>query len=167
MRALIESRLSSFGERIATPFAVTFPDGGQFANQDGEPEFRFLFRNARALWRIAAFGHIGLLESYFDGDVDVEGSLALALASGMAGRLDRTMPLTWVRNQWHELRFGNGDWRQAKDNARFHYALGTISTSSGSTWTSSCTRAATGAKGTRTVEERSATRSSTSAARCA
>jgi len=124
MRSLIESKLSSFGERIATPFAVTFPDGGQFANQDGEPEFRFLFRNARALWRIAAFGHIGLLESYFDGDVDVEGSLALALASGMSGRLDRAMPLVWLRNQWHELRFGNGDWRQAKENARFHYGLG-------------------------------------------
>jgi cyclopropane-fatty-acyl-phospholipid synthase len=124
MRSLIESRLSSFGERIATPFAVTFPDGGQFANQDGEPEFRFLFRNARALWRIAAFGHIGLLESYFDGDLDVEGSLALALASGMAGSLDRAMPLVWIRNQWHEMRFGNRDWRQAKENARFHYALG-------------------------------------------
>jgi cyclopropane-fatty-acyl-phospholipid synthase len=124
MRSLIESKLSSFGERVPTSFAVTFPDGGQFANQAGDPQFRFVFRNPRALWRLALFGHIGLLESYFDGDVDVDGSLALALASGMSGQLDRTMPLVWLRNQWHELRFGNGDRAQAKENARFHYALG-------------------------------------------
>ena len=124
MRTLIESQLARFGENIATPFAVTFPDGGNFANQDGEPEFRFVFRNAGALWRVALFGHIGLLESYFDGDLDVDGSLALALASGMQGRFDRPMPFVWIRNQWHELRFSNADWRQAKENARFHYALG-------------------------------------------
>ncbi len=124
MRALIESKLARFGERIATPFAVTFPDGHQFANQDGEPEFRLVFRNTRALVRVAAFGHIGLLESYFDGDVDVEGSLALALAAGMEGGLDGPMPLVWIRNQWHELRFSNRAWNQAKENAAFHYALG-------------------------------------------
>src|SRR5262245_5821255 len=106
MRNLIESRLAAF------------------ASQEGDPGFRFVFRNPRAYWRIGAFGHIGLLESYFDGDLDVEGSLALALASGMQGRFDRPMPFVWIRNQWHELRFGHGDWRQAKENANFHYALG-------------------------------------------
>ena len=30
-----------------------------------------------------------------------------------------------VRNRWHELRFSNRDWAQAKKNAEFHYALGT------------------------------------------
>ncbi|HET9350802.1 MAG TPA: class I SAM-dependent methyltransferase, partial [Burkholderiales bacterium] len=124
MRSLVESRLARFGERVATPFAVTFPGGGQFSNQDGEPEFRLVFRNDRALWRVAAFGHIGLLESFFDGDVDVEGSLALALASGMVGGMDRAMPLVRMRNRWHEWRFSNADWAQARENARFHYALG-------------------------------------------
>jgi cyclopropane-fatty-acyl-phospholipid synthase len=124
MRSLIESKLSRFGERIATPFAVTFPDGHEFANQDGEPEFRLIFLNSRALWRVAAFGHIGLLESYFEGDVDVEGSLGLALAAGMTGGLDRALPLVWIRNQWHELRCSNRSWEQARKNAEFHYALG-------------------------------------------
>ena len=124
MRSLIESRLARFGEHVATPFAVTFPDGHEFANQDGEPEFRLLLLNSRALRRVAAFGHIGLLEGYFDGDVDVEGSLGLALAAGMAGGLDRTLPLVWIRNQWHELRFSNRSWEQARANAEFHYALG-------------------------------------------
>jgi len=124
MRSLIESKLAAFGDRVTAPFAVTFPGGGQFANRVGEPEFRIVFRNNRALLRTAAFGHIGLLESYFDGDVDVEGSLALALAAGMTGGLDRAMPLVTIRNRWHERRFGNGSREQAKANARFHYALG-------------------------------------------
>ena len=124
MRSLIESKLAGFGESVPTPFAVTFPGGGRFANRDGEPGFNLIFRNNRALWRTAAFGHIGLLESYFDGDVDVEGSLAQALAAGMMGGLDHAMPLVKIRNLWHEWRFGNRPWRQAKANARFHYALG-------------------------------------------
>jgi cyclopropane-fatty-acyl-phospholipid synthase len=124
MRSLIESRLARFGERVATPFAVTFPDGTQFANQDGEPEFRLVFRNSRALLRTAAFGHIGLLEAYFDGDLDVEGSLGLAMAAGMTGGMDHATPLVKIRNWWHEFRLGNGSWEQAKENARFHYGLG-------------------------------------------
>jgi cyclopropane-fatty-acyl-phospholipid synthase len=124
MRSLMESKLARFGEGIATPFAVTFPDGSQFANQDGEPEFHLVFRKERALRRVAAYGHIGLLESYFDGDLDVDGSLALAMASGMVGGMDRMLPLVTLRNWWHEFRFSNRSWQQAKDNARFHYGLG-------------------------------------------
>ena len=124
MRSLVESRLARFGERVPTAFAVTLPGGRQFANQDGEPEFRLVFRNDRALRRVAAYGHIGLLESYFDGDMDVEGSLALALAAGMVGGMDGVTPLVRLRNRWHEWRFSNASWPQAKANARFHYALG-------------------------------------------
>ena len=32
-------------------------------------------------------------------------------------------PLVWLRNQWHEFRFGNRTIEQAKINARFHYAI--------------------------------------------
>jgi cyclopropane-fatty-acyl-phospholipid synthase len=124
MRALIESRLARFGERVADPFAIVFPDGSQFTNRDGEPAFRLVFHNNRALWRVAAFGHIGLMEGYFAGDMDVEGSLGAALAAGMVGGMDRANPLVWIRNQWHEATLGNRSWQQAKDNARFHYALG-------------------------------------------
>src|SRR5258708_13364614 len=42
----------------------------------------------------------------------------------MGGGLDRALPLVWIRNQWHEMRYGNGNRRQAEENARFHYALG-------------------------------------------
>ena len=124
MRSLIESKLTRFGERVAEPFAITFPDGGEFRNREGTPAFQVHFRNNRALWRMAAFGHIGLFEGYFAGDVDIEGSLGAAMAAGMAGGLDKPAPLVWIRNQWHELTLGNRSWGQAKDNARFHYGLG-------------------------------------------
>jgi cyclopropane-fatty-acyl-phospholipid synthase len=95
-------------------------------HQAGEPPaFRFVFRKARARWRAALYGYIGLLEAYFDGDVDVEGSLAAALAQGMQAGGGRMNWLVHVRNQWHELTRSNRSWAQAKRNAEYHYALGT------------------------------------------
>jgi cyclopropane-fatty-acyl-phospholipid synthase len=123
--SLIESRLARFGEQVPAPFAVVFPDGREYANKPAEPEFRLILRNNKALTRMALFGHIGLLESYFDGDIDIEGSLAKAMGAGMYGGMDKALPLVRIRNAWHEFRFGNGRWPQAKANAEFHYALGT------------------------------------------
>src|SRR5205809_1219567 len=50
--------------------------------------------------------------------------LAKAMAAGMEGGMDRPKPLVRVRNWWHEPRFSNASWRQARTNADFHYALG-------------------------------------------
>jgi cyclopropane-fatty-acyl-phospholipid synthase len=125
MRKATEAALRGLGERVTTPFVVRFADGAEYRNRDGEPAFTLIFRNARAYRRIAAFGHIGLLESYFDGDVDLEGSLAKAMAAGMDGGMARANPLVGLRNRWHEWRFSNASWAQARANARFHYALGT------------------------------------------
>ncbi|TMH94554.1 MAG: class I SAM-dependent methyltransferase [Betaproteobacteria bacterium] len=124
MRSLIETALRQVGERSSIPFAVRFAEGGEHRTSDQPPAFTLVFRSARAYWRIAAFGHIGLLESYFDGDLDIEGNLAKAMAAGMEGGMDRAKPLVRVRNWWHELRFSNASWRQARTNADFHYALG-------------------------------------------
>ena len=125
MLSVIESRLSRFGEKVPTPFTVVFPNGKSYTNRDGTPEFRMIIRNGKALTRMALFGHIGLLESYFDGDIDIEGSVGKAMAAGMMGGMDKPLPLVRIRNWWHEFRFGNGPWQQAKLNAHFHYALGT------------------------------------------
>jgi len=113
------------GERTLVSFAVRFPDGGEYRNRAEAPAFTLVFRRASALARIAAFNHVGLLESYFDGDLDVEGSLGQAMAAGLEGGMARFNPLIALRNRWHELRFSNRDWAQAKKNAEFHYALGT------------------------------------------
>ena len=125
MRVLVESVLSKAGKRTRIPFAVRFAGGGEYRSRDEAPAFTLVFNRAAAYARIAAFGHIGLLESYFDGDLDCEGSLGQALAVGLEGGIARFNPLVAVRNRWHELRFSNRDWAQAKKNAQFHYALGT------------------------------------------
>ena len=72
------------------------------------------------------FRHVGLLESYFRGDVDVDGSLALCVRAALDMGVNGGSPkgLLRLRNAWHELRFSNRSTSQAKANARFHYALG-------------------------------------------
>jgi cyclopropane-fatty-acyl-phospholipid synthase len=125
VRVLVESILRRTGERTRIPFAVRFPGGGEYRNRAEAPAFTLVIRSRAALARIATFRHIGLLESYFDGDVDVEGDLRQAMAMGMESGMASNNPLVGVRNRWHELRFSNRDWAQAKKNAEFHYALGT------------------------------------------
>jgi cyclopropane-fatty-acyl-phospholipid synthase len=124
VRSIVEKALRRAGEVASVPFAVRFAGGGEYRSRDAAPAFTLVFRNPRAYWRIAAFGHVGMLESYADGDLDVEGSLAKALAVGMEGGLDRPRLLTAVRNWWHEFLFANANVLQSKKNADFHYALG-------------------------------------------
>src|SRR5437762_14335943 len=104
MRAIIERELARAGAGAPVPFEVTFPDGGAFRNRPGTPGFALRFRNWKAQLRIAAFGHIGLLDSYFDGDLDIDGDLRALFRTGMNGG-DLGMPnfLVRQRNRWHEL----------------------------------------------------------------
>ena len=112
-------------QRTGACFRVVFADGKTCQSREGEPAFSLVFRNRRAERRVMLFGHVGLLESYFDGDLDVEGSLQLAFRTGMAMGLDKPPSgLLKLRNNWHEFRFGNGSIEQARANARFHYGLG-------------------------------------------
>jgi cyclopropane-fatty-acyl-phospholipid synthase len=121
----IHRTMRAIGASTAVNLRVVFPDGTAYQNRDGAPEATVVLRNRKALRRIALFGHVGLMEAYFDGDIDVEGSLALAFRAGMDAGFDRlTNPLLRLRNRWHEFRFGNGSLAQAKTNARFHYGLG-------------------------------------------
>jgi cyclopropane-fatty-acyl-phospholipid synthase len=116
--------LRRVGERTEIPFAVRHADGAETRTRDAAPAFTLIFRKPRAYWRVAAFGHVGLLEAYFDGEVEVEGSLAKALAAGMEGGLGSNFTLlTRIRNRWHELMHSNAERGQARSNADFHYAL--------------------------------------------
>jgi cyclopropane-fatty-acyl-phospholipid synthase len=124
VRAWIEKWLRAVAERTRIPFAVRYPDEAVTRYGEGVPAFTVVFRTPRAYWRIAAFGHVGFLEAYFDDEVDIEGSLAKALAAGMEGRMDSGVwPLVWLRNRWHELTHSNAARSQARRNANFHYAL--------------------------------------------
>ena len=110
VRSWIEATLRRVGERTEIPFAVRHTDGAEYRTRDAAPAFTLVFRKPRAYWRIAAFGHVGLLEAYFDGDLDIEGSLAKALAAGMEGGIDQARRAsTGVRNRWHELTHSNAE----------------------------------------------------------
>lgn len=108
------------------PFRLVFADGSEYRHGEAEPAFSLIFRNRRASWRVLLFGHTGLLEAYFAGDIDVEGSLQMAFRAGMDMSLGKPPAgLTKLRNTWHEWRHSNRSRARAKANARFHYGLGT------------------------------------------
>jgi len=125
MRSVLEPALQDMAQRSGKSFAVRFSNGRELRCGSGEPTFTIAFRSDTAELRTALFRHIGLLESYFDGQLDLEGSLREALAAGMIGNFSANNWLVSIRNRWHELRFSNASWEQAKKNARCHYALGT------------------------------------------
>lgn len=116
---------AGMGAQTAIPFRVVFADGSEFTNSDAEPAFTLRFNSQRSQTRAAAYGHVGLLEAYFDGGLDVEGDFALPFRAAFQASFDqRASPLVTLRNRWHEARFSNHAIAQAKANARFHYGLG-------------------------------------------
>ena len=124
LRSVADRTFRAIADRSGIAFAVRYADGSLWRSSDSEPEFTLVFRGTRAYWRMAAFGHVGLLEAYFDGEVDVEGSLARALAAGMAGGAAEPTLFVRLLNRWHEFLHSNSNWLRARENAEFHYALG-------------------------------------------
>ena len=126
MRGSVRNILDSIGKRTDVCFRVVFADGSSFQNRECEPLVTVRFKSRRAELRIALFGHVGLLESYFDQSLDIEGDIAAAFRAAMDSGFDKgTNLLIRLRNRWHEWRFSNRSLAQAKRNAEFHYALGT------------------------------------------
>jgi cyclopropane-fatty-acyl-phospholipid synthase len=125
MKSIIAQEIDKIGDLSPVTFEVTFADGTRYVNRDGLPAFSMRFRNIASELGIAAFGHIGMLDAYFDGDLDIEGDLRAAFRTGMNGRFDTSNPLVEQRNRWHEFRRSNASRERAKENARAHYGLGT------------------------------------------
>ena len=125
MFAAIGKEVARVGRGVAETFEVTFSDGSRFRNRRGTPAFHVRFNTRAAELAIAAFGHVGLLDSYFNGDVDLDGDLRAALRAGMDSGFDTPNRLVAQRNRWHELQRSNATREQARENARAHYGLGT------------------------------------------
>jgi cyclopropane-fatty-acyl-phospholipid synthase len=119
--------METLAGRTSVRFRVNFADGSSFASGPGEPRVTVTFRTAGAQWNTIAFGHIGFLESFFAGTIDVDGDFGAAFQIGSDSKFDdaRGNPLVGIRNRWHEFRFANRTIEQARANARFHYGLGT------------------------------------------
>jgi cyclopropane-fatty-acyl-phospholipid synthase len=121
----LQNIVDALHQRTSVPFGIALPDGSRLRAGDGEPAFTIVFRTDAALLGVFTRGHMGLLESYFDQSVDVEGDFGAALAAGMLSGLDgQGSALISVENNLHELRFSNRSIAQAKANARAHYGLG-------------------------------------------
>lgn len=124
IRPFVQKLIEQFGTRAARPFAVAMPDGARYASGPGAPAFTLVFRSDAALLATLTRGHIGLLEAYFDQQVDVEGSLNAAFATGLLADIDpRFNPLDPLENNLLEWRRSNRTIEQAKANARAHYGL--------------------------------------------
>lgn len=123
MGSLLAKRLATIGARTETPFEVVYADGSVYRNRATEPAFRIRFKRRAAEWRTAAFGHIGILDAYFAGDVDFDGDLNAMFSISTPTGFDTANPLVTLRNRWHERTKNNRTREQAKANARFHYGL--------------------------------------------
>jgi cyclopropane-fatty-acyl-phospholipid synthase len=126
MTSLLRKLLDTIAAKTAVAFRVNFADGSSWSSRPGEPVVALTFKTAGAQWRTLAFGHIGFLESFFDGTVDVEGDLPAMFRAASDSRFDehRGHPLVGIRNRWHEFRFANRSIEQTRANARFHYGHG-------------------------------------------
>ena len=127
--ALVRRVLSSVAASTSLPFKVVLPDGseidGGVAEAGAPRRVTLRYNTLRAAWRTIAYGHIGVLESYFDGDIDIDGDLREIMAVGLDAGFDRSVGLlVSLRNRWHGLRFNNRTGASPKENARFHYGLG-------------------------------------------
>ena len=124
--AAIAGKFATVAAATAIPFRVVMSNGAVIQGGDGVPAFTVTFRTRSAERRTVLNGYIGLLESYFDGSIDIDGNLALAFRAGYEGGFDQEQtPLVRLRNGWLELRRSNRSLVQAKANARFHYGHGT------------------------------------------
>jgi cyclopropane-fatty-acyl-phospholipid synthase len=125
---LLGRKMAAIGAATRIPFRAVFADGSTYTNcveLGSAPAFTITFRTVRAEMRVMAFAHVGFLESYFDGSVDIDGSLALAARAAFDSGFDNDpSALVNLRNRWHEVRFSNASIAQAKTNARFHYGHG-------------------------------------------
>jgi len=124
MRSIVAQQIGRMGASAPFAFEVTFADGTTYRNRDEPLRFSLRFRTRAAEWAIAAYGHIGLLEGYIDGDIDFEGDLHAAFQAGLNGGVAKQSAVVQQRNRWHEFRRSNATREQAKENARAHYGLG-------------------------------------------
>jgi cyclopropane-fatty-acyl-phospholipid synthase len=118
--------IATLGERTAVPFAAAFADGSEYRSPGGPPSATVRFRTGRAQRATLLYGHIGLLDAFFDGEVDLDGDFRalfrIASESGFDMGVER-LPIR-IRNALEERRRSNATIARARTNARHHYGLG-------------------------------------------
>ena len=82
MTTLLRRIIEALGRNTQLCLHTTFADGSACQNREGTPHVKLHYKTAGAQWNTILFGHIGLLESYFDQTLDIEGDLNHAFAIG-------------------------------------------------------------------------------------
>src|SRR6266705_1949976 len=77
MNTQLKKKMADIGAKTKVCFRVVFADGSSWQNHERSPDVTIFIRNSRAAWRVLLFGHVGFLEAYFNGDIDVEGNFPL------------------------------------------------------------------------------------------
>lgn len=116
--------IDSLAEQAGMSFALRLASGELLCAGQDPPRFTLVFRTEGALVAATVRGHMGLLESYFDQTLDVEGDFGTVFAAGLAAGIDTRLDvLSRLENGLHELRHSNRDIERARGNARAHYGL--------------------------------------------
>ncbi|HWD35463.1 MAG TPA: hypothetical protein VG840_04835, partial [Casimicrobiaceae bacterium] len=79
----IRKLLDTMMEGSSIPCRIVFSNGSESRTGDAAPRFTIVVRRRGGELRLLRYGHVGLLEAYFDGDVDVEGEFPLAFRIAM------------------------------------------------------------------------------------
>ncbi|MGZ8263820.1 MAG: class I SAM-dependent methyltransferase [Burkholderiales bacterium] len=124
MKSLIAREFERLGTNAPVAFEVTYADGTSYRNRPEAPRFSVRFRSRSAELATAALRHIGLLDGYVDGTIEIEGDLRALMKIGMYSGFDSGTKVVKALNRKHELMRSNASWARAKENARAHYGLG-------------------------------------------
>ena len=124
MTSLLDARLRAVTADSPVALRVVYADGSGFAAGAGSGDICIRFKTVGAQWRCLVLGHVGLLEAWFDGDVEIDGDLAPPFALGFEAGYDAPTLAVRLLNGWHEMRRNNASRVRAKRNARAHYGLG-------------------------------------------
>lgn len=108
---------------------LVFPGGGQarIAGSRPGPEATIILRNWRSLRRLQFAGHIGLAQSYRDGDWDTPDLVAaLSLGALNLGAFSGPLSASGLASIWHRLKhFARSNTRAgSRRNVSAHYDLG-------------------------------------------
>lgn len=123
IKAILRRALADLGKDSV---AVKFPDGTTAGNWD-TAEVQIEFLNKRAMYRALVFGYVGFMEAYFDGHINITGTVEDPLSRLIDMTYDNPAP---ERNpilkcmQWaYEWSRDNSSFRKARANAEAHYSL--------------------------------------------
>ncbi len=133
MSRLLNAFFKSTWGNTSIPFEVLFADGTRYCNNKAQPKVTIRYKSRLAQLNTIINHGWGLLESYVNQGVDIDGDLKLlirAAAETGPSLIENTCqlripnPLIRIRNFWHEIRYGNRRLPQAVKNALFHYNRG-------------------------------------------